>query len=90
MLNDFTLDEFDIGKNRYLIPAFGLLLGIGIFFTIKIKTALDNTTSIVNVISTVFVLVAIVNVSLVATEISSCDKCAIQDYFMKELIFHLI
>ena len=87
LLNDVTLNEFDIGKNRYLIPAFGLLLGIGIFFTIKIKTALDNTTSIVNVISIVFVLVAIVNVSLVATEISSCDKCAIQELFYERIDF---
>jgi len=38
LLNDVTIDGFDIGKNSYLIPAFGLLLGIGIFFTIKTKT----------------------------------------------------
>jgi hypothetical protein len=49
LLNDVTIDGFDIGKNRYLIPVFGLLLGIGIFLTIKIKTALDNATTILNV-----------------------------------------
>ena len=67
LLNDVTINEFDIGKTRYLIPAFGLLLGIGIFFIIRIKTVLDNATSILNVISVVFVLVAIGNVLLVAT-----------------------
>ena len=34
LFNDVTIDGFDIVRNRYLIPAFGLLLGIGIFFTI--------------------------------------------------------
>ena len=87
LLNDVTLDEFDIGKNRYLIPVFGLVLSISIFFTIKTKKALNNATSIVNVISIVFVLVAIVNVSLVATEISSCDKCAIQELFYERIDF---
>ena len=37
LLNDVALDEFDIGKNRYLIPVFGLVLSISIFFTIKTK-----------------------------------------------------
>ena len=87
LLNDVTLDEFDLGKNRYLIPVFGLVLSISIFFTIKTKKILNNETSIVNVISIVFVLVAIVNVSLVATEISSCDKCAIQELFYERIDF---
>ena len=87
LLNDVAIDGFDIGKNSYLIPAFGLLLGIGIFFTIKTKTVLDNATSILNVISIVFVLVAIGNVLLVTTEIVSCDKCTIQELFYEEIDF---
>ena len=31
LLNDVMIDEFDIGRNRYLIPVFGLSLGIVIF-----------------------------------------------------------
>ena len=81
LLNDVAIDGFDIGKNIYLIPAFGLLLGIGIFFTIKIKTVLNNATSILNVISIVLVLVAVGNVLLVTTEIVNCDKCTIQELF---------
>ena len=87
LLNDVTINEFDIGKTRYLIPAFGLLLGIGIFFIIRIKTVLDNATSILNVISVVFVLVAIGNVLLVATELSSCDVCANQELFYERIDF---
>ena len=37
LLNDVTINEFDIGKTRYLIPVFGLVLSISIFFIIKTK-----------------------------------------------------
>ena len=70
LLNDVTIDGFDIGRNRYLIPVFGLLLGIGIFLTIKIKTALDNATTILNVISVVLILVAVGNIGLVLADTS--------------------
>ncbi len=81
LLNDFSIDGFDIGRNRYLIPTFGLILGISIFFIIKAKRIFDNTTSILNVISIVFILVAISNVALVGAEITSCEKCANQELF---------
>jgi len=35
LLNDVSIDGLDIGRNRYLIPAFGLALGTSIFFTIR-------------------------------------------------------
>ena len=81
LLNDVMIDEFDIGKNRYLIPAFGLALGISIFFIIRARRVFDNATSILNVISIVFIIVAISNVALVGAEIISCDKCSNQELF---------
>ena len=36
LLNDVSIDEFDLGRNRYLIPAFGLIMGISIFFTVNL------------------------------------------------------
>ena len=81
LLNDVMIDEFDIGKNRYLIPAFGLALGISIFFIIRARRVFDNATSILNVISIVFIIVAISNVALVGAEITSCDKCSNQELF---------
>ena len=81
LLNDVMIDEFDIGKNRYLIPAFGLALGISIFFIIRARRVFDNATSILNVISIVFIIVAISNVALVGAEIISCDKCSNQEFF---------
>jgi hypothetical protein len=87
LLSDVALDEFDIARNIYLIPAFVLVLGISVFFTIKTKRVLNNATSIINVISIVLVLVAIANVSLVAAEISSCDMCANQELFYERIDF---
>ena len=81
LLNDVMIDEFDIGRNRYLIPAFGLALGISIFFIIRARRVFDNATSILNVISIVFIIVAISNVALVGAEIISCDKCSNQELF---------
>jgi len=81
LLNDVMIDEFDIGRNRYLIPAFGLALGISIFFIIRARRVFDNATSILNVISIVFIIVAISNVALVGAEITSCDECSNQELF---------
>ena len=81
LLSDVMIDEFDIGQNRYLIPAFVLVLGISIFFIIRARRVFDNATSILNVISIVFIIVAISNVALVGAEITSCDKCSNQEFF---------
>ena len=81
LLNDVTLNGIDIGRTRYLIPIFGVTLGIGVYFTIKTNRILNNATSILNVVSVVFVLVAISNVGLVVMEVIECDKCAGQELF---------
>ena len=81
LLNDVSIDGFDIGRNIYLIPVFGLMLGISIFFAVKSKRVFDNATSILNVVSVVFVIIAFSNVFLVAVEITDCDKCSNQELF---------
>ena len=87
LLNDVMIDEFDIGRNRYLIPAFGLLLGISIFFTIKIKTALDNATTILNVVSVVLILVAVGNIGLVLADTASGGSGTYDGNVMQELFY---
>ena len=87
LLNDVSIDGFDIGRNLYLIPAFGLVLGVGIYFVARANRVFDNATSILNVISIVFVLVAVSNVGLVAAEISSCEFCANQELFYHPIDF---
>ena len=79
LLNDVSIDGFDIGRNLYLIPAFGLALGILIFFTIRAGRVFDNATSIINVVSIVLIMVAISNVVLVGAEIINYDKDASQE-----------
>ena len=81
LLNDVSIDGFDVGRNIYLIPAFGLMLGISIFFAVKAKKIFDNATSILNVVSIVFVIIALSNVIMVAAEITSCDQCSNQELF---------
>lgn len=81
LLNDVSIDGFDLGRNRYLIPAFGLVLAISIFFIIRANRIFDNATSILNVISVVFVLVAVSNVGFVAAEITGCEKCGSEEIF---------
>ena len=75
LLNDVSIDGFDIGRNRYLIPAFTIVLGLSLFFMIKSKRIFDNATSIMNVISVVFLMVVISNIGLVAAEIVDCENC---------------
>ncbi|MDC0241321.1 hypothetical protein OAK66_02690 [Candidatus Nitrosopelagicus sp.] len=87
LLTEISLDGFDLGRNRYLIPIFGLSLIAGIYFVIRAKRIFDNATSILNVISIVFILVAISNVGFVAAEITSCEDCAIQGLFYETTDF---
>ena len=81
LLNDVSINGFDIGRNLYLIPAFGLALGILIFFTIRAGRVFDNATSIINVVSIVFIMVAISNVVFVGAEITNYDKDSSQELF---------
>ena len=83
LLNDVSINGFDIGRNMVLIPVFGLMLSISIFFAIKEKRVFDNTTSILNIVSIVLVIMAFSNLILVAAEITSCDKCANQELFFE-------
>ncbi len=81
LLNDFSIFDFDIGRNRYLIPLFGIIFSISVFFTIKTKRLLNNATSILNVVSIVFLIVACSNLFLLAADFSTCEKCAVEELF---------
>ena len=87
LLSDISLDGFDLGRNRYLLPIFGLSLIVGIYFVVRSKRIFDNATSILNVISIVFVLVAISNVGFVIAEITSCEDCTNNTLFYETIDF---
>ena len=46
LLNDVSIEGFDVGRNRYLIPIFGLALVLTTIFTIRSRRIFDNATSI--------------------------------------------
>ena len=81
LLNDISIYDFDLGRNRYLIPLIGLIFCISIFFTIRTKRVLDNATSILNVVSIVFVIVACSNLFIIASEFTTCEKCRDEELF---------
>jgi len=87
LLSDISLDGFDLGRNRYLLPIFGLSLVVGIYFVVRAKRIFDNATSILNVISVVFVLVAISNAGFVTAEITSCEECTNHGLFYETIDF---
>ena len=88
LLSDISSEGFDISRNRYLIPIFGISLGIGIFLVKRIKTELNNATSILNVVSIVLILVAISNSVIISIDGANCDEknmiditCSDKDFF---------
>ena len=87
LLNDVSIDGFDIGRNRYLIPIFGIILLSTTFYVIRAKKVFDNTTSIINFVSVIFVIVAISNVGFIVAEMTSCDTCAKQTLFYERIDF---
>ena len=75
MLNQVSVGDTDLGSNRILLPIFTILFGICSFLIIKTKGTFDNATSIVNIISVVFISVIVI---MVGIEILGCDECIIQ------------
>ena len=57
ILNDFTVEDFDLGKHRYLLIPFTAIFVLGIIYFLKTKRKLDNATKITNVMSVAIMLV---------------------------------
>ena len=57
ILNDFTVEDFDLGKHRYLLIPFTAIFVSGIIYFLKTKRKLDNATKIINVMSVAIMLV---------------------------------
>ena len=82
LLNDVSIDGFDVGRNRYLIHIFGIILVTVVFFVLRAKKVFDNITSIINFMSVIFVIVAISNVGFVVYEMAECETCSKQALFL--------
>jgi hypothetical protein len=84
MLNQVSVGDADLGSNSILLPIFAALFGIGSFLIIKTKRTLENSTSIVNAISVVFISVIVV---MVGIETFGCDECLIQQTSARQVDF---
>ena len=57
ILNDFSAEDFDLGRHRYLLIPFVGILVSGFIYFLKTKRKLDNATKITNVMSAVTMLI---------------------------------
>ncbi|WP_187146561.1 sulfatase-like hydrolase/transferase [Nitrosopumilus maritimus] len=63
-IDHFTINEFDIGKHRFLLIPFFSMFILGTILLIRTKKILDNTTLITNTIFLVLVVIVLVNIQL--------------------------
>ena len=71
LLNANPIEDFDISRNRYLLPIFGISLLVSCFVVIKSKKKFDNISQILNVISLVLIIVSISNIGLTVVILSA-------------------
>ena len=61
-IDDLTINDFDVGKHRYLAIPFLAVFIIGIFYLIKTKKRLNVANTITNVGSLTIVIITLVNI----------------------------
>jgi len=64
MIDDLTINNFDVGKHRYLLVPFLAVFIIGIFYLIKTKKKLNVANTITNVGSLTIVIITLVNIGV--------------------------
>ena len=62
MIDDFTINDFDVGKHRYLAIPFLAVFAIGIFYLIKTNKKLNVANTVTNVGSLTIVIITLVNI----------------------------
>ena len=87
LLLDISENGIDIARNLYLIPLFTTVFVLGTYLIIRTKRILNNATTILNVISFVFILVAISNVGITTAEVFNCEECSNQEFFYERKDF---
>ena len=87
LLNANPIEDFDISRNRYLLPIFGISLLVSCFVVIKSKKKFDNISQILNVISLVLIIVSISNIGLTVVNASGCEDCRNKEIFYETMDF---
>lgn len=61
--NDISVGNTDVGRHRYLIIPFFVCFVLSIYYFVRTKRELDNTTTIANVIAVSLIAIILVNVA---------------------------
>lgn len=63
VVNDISVGNTDVGRHRYLIIPFFVCFVLSIYYFVRTKKVLDNTTAIANVIAVSLIAIILVNVT---------------------------
>lgn len=63
VVNDISVGNTDVGRHRYLIIPFFVCFVLSIYYFVRTKKVLDNTTTIANVIAVSLIAIILVNVT---------------------------
>jgi hypothetical protein len=63
VVNDISIGNTDVGRHRYLIIPFLVCFVLSIYYFVRTKRELDNTTTIANVIAVSLIAIILVNVT---------------------------
>ena len=84
VLRDVVIEDFVIGRHRYLVPSFGIIFAIGVYSILKTKKNFSDFTTIANVIAIVILLVSVSNIFVYALENSDNNSSILNDRFNYE------
>ena len=68
MMDDLTINGFDVGKHRYLVIPFLAVFITGVFYLIKTNKRLNVANTVTNVASLTIVIITLVNIGAYSLE----------------------
>ena len=84
VLRDVVVEDFGIGRHRYLLPSFGIIFAVGVYSILKTKKNFSDFTTIANVIAIVILLVSVSNIFAYVLENNYNDRSILNDRFNYE------
>ena len=64
LVANLSIGSFIIGRHRYVLFAYGMLIISGFYLTIRTRASLDNVTGILNVTAGSLVLMSLINIGV--------------------------
>ena len=84
ILRDVVIEDLVIGRHRYLLPSFGVIFAVGVYYMLKTKKNFSDFTTIANVIAIAILLVSISNIFVYILENNDNDRLILNDRFNYE------